>query len=269
MPHRNPVVLLLPGMSLNATIFPDLGMPTLAPEFNHFAPAAPGMAPYVEEVVALTRTPLWIEAPFRVAVAHSFGGMLALSWLLEDGEARVALDGLVLIGATAGPMFGAVRLRIPWWRSSALRVGVLPLLPAWNSVLLTRALQRLLDRGPPNGHPVDFGALPYHDDIRVGIAGWRATGWEARLAFRGAMEGFDVRARLGEIPVPTIVLHGEHDCYFTDATARTLAGGLPRGELRVIAGAGHVLPLTHGEDVRRAVDDLLRRAGYSAASSSV
>jgi len=256
-------------MSLNASVFPDLGLPSLAPDFSQFSPGAPGMAPYVEAVVALTETPVWEEAQYRVVVAHSFGGMLALSWLLDRPDLHDAVHGLVLVGTTAGPMFDAVRLRVAWWRAHELRIGIAPLLPLWNSEPLTRGLQRLLNRGTLDaGSPVNFRALPYRDDLRVGLAGWQATAWEARRAFRWAMQGFDVRARLGEIPVPAIVLHGDRDCYFSEASARELADGLPRGELRVIEDAGHVLPLTHGEAVDAAVNDLLHGAGYSAAASS-
>jgi len=201
-------------------------------------------------------------------VAHSFGGMLALSWLLAHPAVQADLQGLVLIGTTAGPMFESVRLRVAWWGARALRVGIAPLLPLWDSSWVTRGLHRALNRGKKGGHALDFRRLPHHDDIRVGLAGWRATGWEARRAFRSAMRNFDVRDRLGRIAVPAIVLHGDRDCYFTERNARALADGLPRGELRVIPGAGHVLPLTHGDAVHRAVDDLLRRAGYSVAAAS-
>jgi pimeloyl-ACP methyl ester carboxylesterase len=268
MSAQDATALLLPGMSLNATIFPDLGLPTLAPEFSHFAPAQPGMGPYVDAVCALTSSPRWNEARYHVVVAHSFGGMLALSWLLAHPEVRQDVHGLVLIGTTAGPMFDAVRLRLAWWHTRAFRIGVAPLLPLWDSALVTQGLHRLLNRDMRDAQPLDFQALPHHDDIRVGIAGWHATGWEARRAFRGAMRGFDVRRRLGEIDVPTLVLHGERDCYFTEANAAGLAAGLPRGALRVIPGAGHVLPLTHGDVVRRAVHDLLRDAGYAGGASA-
>jgi pimeloyl-ACP methyl ester carboxylesterase len=261
-------VLLLPGMSLNATIFPDLGLPVLAPEFAAYAPDAAGMAPYVERVQHLTTAPLWQEAQYRLVVAHSFGGMLALSWLLACPDVGARVHGLVLIGTTAGPMFDAVRLRIAWWRSRAWRVGVGPLLPLWDSPGVTRGLHRLLNRSASETRPVDFRALRHHDDIHVGLAGWYATDWRARRAFRNAMRGFDVRDRLGDVAVPTVVLHGEHDCYFTVASARDLAGRLPRGELRVVRGAGHVLSLTHGDAVRDAVRDLLDRAGYSAGRAA-
>lgn len=260
------VALLLPGMSLNATIFPDLPIPTLAPDFSRFAPDRPGMAPYVERVTAFAATPLWHEARIRVVVGHSFGGMLALAWLLEGAAPRV--DGLILAGTTAGPMFDAVRLRVAWWRGHDLRVGIRPFLPIWNNPRVTRGLHRLLNgRSRANG-PVDFRTLRHHGDIHVGLAGWQATDWTARRAFRGAMEGFDVRDRLGEIAVPAIVLHGAHDCYFTETNARTLAERLPSAELRVIPDGGHVFPLTHGPAVVGAVQDLLQAAGYSPPPAS-
>jgi pimeloyl-ACP methyl ester carboxylesterase len=261
------VALLLPGMSLNATIFPDLGLSSLTTDFSRFTPDEPGMGPYVEQVATLTASAPWQEAHYRVAVAHSFGGMLALSWLLAHPDAQRRLHGLVLIGTTAGPMFDAVRLRIAGWRSRSWRVRVGPLLPLWDSPRVTHGLHRLLNRRTLEPRPVDFRALPYHDDIRVGLAGWHATDWRARRAFRRAMRGFDVRDRLGEIAVPTVVLHGERDCYFTAASALEMADRLPRAELRIVAGAGHVLPLTHGDAVCGAVRDLLRDAGYSAPSA--
>jgi pimeloyl-ACP methyl ester carboxylesterase len=72
------------------------------------------------------------------------------------------------------------------------------------------------------------------------------------------MRGFDVRNRLSAISVPAIVLHGPRDVYFSLAVARELAGLLPQAELRVVPGAAHTLPLTHGAEVVRAVRDLLR-----------
>lgn len=252
------VAMMLPGMSLNATIFPELPFPTLSPRFSHFAPDTPGMAPYTAQLTALTEHPAWQEARARIVVGHSFGGMLALAWLLSRPAGALPVHGVVLIGTTAGPMFDAVRLRVAWWRSRALRIGIRPLLPFWNGKRVTRALHRLLNGTEGTNGTVDFQKLRHHDDIRVGLAGWQATGWEARRAFRGAMDGFDVRDRLGEIDVPAIVLHGGRDCYFPESTAQQLATGLGSAELRVIPDAGHVLPLTHGAAVTGAVTDLLR-----------
>jgi pimeloyl-ACP methyl ester carboxylesterase len=56
------------------------------------------------------------------------------------------------------------------------------------------------------------------------------------------------------------VLHGDRDTLFAVAEARRLAAGLPNAELRVVAGAAHALPLTHGAAVVSAVHELLRRS---------
>ena len=103
---------------------------------------------------------------------------------------------------------------------------------------------------------VDFRSLANRSDLALDVAGWRNTDWRAMRSYRTAMRGFDVRARLGEIPVPTIVLHGTEDGLFPLSVARDLAGRLPNAELRVVPGAAHGLPLTHGEEVQRALRDL-------------
>ena len=254
-------LLLLPGMSLNATLFPQFDFPIVAAEFNRTAPPPERrMEPYLERVDELAAQPTWAGATRRVIVGHSFGGMLALAWLLRHacaGPARA--DGLVLVSTTAGPMFDAVRVRLAGAGPLEWRVGIGPLLPLWNNATVTRGVKRLLAGGTLATTDVDFHRLGLRGDLAVGLAGWRNTDWDARRAYRAAMEGFDVRRRLHEIAVPTIVLHGTRDRLFPSATALGLAAGLPNAQLRIIEGAGHVLPLTHGNAVISAVGDLLSR----------
>jgi pimeloyl-ACP methyl ester carboxylesterase len=249
-------VLALPGMSLNATTFPDFPAPMLAPDFNRFAPPDHrGLATYLDVIDRLAEDPTWREAGRRVVVGHSFGGMVALGWWLRHlGKEPARVDGLVLIGTTAGPMFDAVRVRVGGLRTREWRVGAGPLVALWHKPAVTRGFKRLMSR---KTQTVDFRRLRHRGDLAVGLAGWRNTDWRARMAYRQAMDGFDVRARLSEIAVPTIVLHGTRDRLFALENARRLADGLPQAELRVIPGAGHVLPLTHGETVVGAVRDLI------------
>jgi pimeloyl-ACP methyl ester carboxylesterase len=252
-------LLLLPGMSLNATLFPRFDVPTVAAEFNRSAPPRERrMEPYLERVDELAAHPTWAGAARRIIVGHSFGGMLALAWLLRHacaGPARA--DGLVLVSTTAGPMFDAVRVRLAGAGQLEWRIGIGPLLPLWNSATVTRGVKRLLSGGTLATTDVDFQRLSLQGDLAVGLAGWRNTDWDARRAYRGAMEGFDVRHRLHDIVLPAIVLHGARDRLFPLGEARVLAAGLPQAELRIIQGAGHVLPLTHGDAVVAAVADLL------------
>src|SRR5688572_32538775 len=83
------VALLLPGMTLNATIFPAFPFPTITADFTRLvlgrngaspALAARRMGVYVDLLdEILTAEPAW-HAERRIVIAHSFGGMLALAW---------------------------------------------------------------------------------------------------------------------------------------------------------------------------------------------
>lgn len=260
------VALLLPGMTLNASIFPTLGMPAVAVDFTRLVVGADGwsaelaakrMAFYVERLAErLAGETTWMAARRRIVVAHSFGGFLALAWQLARATDPAAhIDGLVLIGTSAGPLYDAVRLRLFGGERRAVRVPVGPLMPLWNNAFITRALGEWSERRD-RVETVDFQTLPDRSDLAVGLAGWRNTDWRARRSYRFAMQGFDVRDRLGAIPVPTVVLHGTRDVYFPMDVARDLAGRLPHAELRVVPGAAHMLPLTHGAAVVAAVQSV-------------
>lgn len=261
---KREIGLLLPGMTLNASIFPDLDVPTIAVDFNELTLGQDGGG-VVDGRMDVYRRMLddflggkadW-GAERRFVIAHSFGGMLALHWLLTHGVAGVArIDGLLLIGTTAGRMFDVVRLRLGRLGGREHRMPVNYLMPMWNTRMVTRATKRAMTGGSLAAQRVDFRSLANRSDLALDVAGWRNTDWRAMRSYRTAMRGFDVRARLGEIPVPTIVLHGTEDGMFPLSVARDLAGRLPNAELRVVPGAAHGLPLTHGEEVQRALRDL-------------
>ncbi len=257
-PQRE-VALLLPGMTLNGSIFPALPIDTMSVDFTALdTPQTDGMRGYVRLLRnALNREGFW-ESSRRYVVAHSFGGMLTLSWLTEHTDELEKIDGLIFIGTTAGPMLDRARLRIVGLGSKALRVPVGPLLAAWDLPLITRCM-KALTTASLQARPVDFQRLPFKSDFWVDLAGWRNTHWQAMRSYRAAMRGFDVRSRLGGVDIPTIVLHGPRDSFFTHDVAHDLADGMPNAELRMVTGAAHLLPLTHGGEVVRALDDLRSR----------
>lgn len=239
-------------MALNATIFPAFGAASRTPDFAR-GPGHPGdgMAAYRAALDALVDTADWRTAGRRVVVAHSFGGMLALSWLLaHGGTGDPPIHGLVLISTTAGPMYQAAGLRLP----GGWRLPTAPLMPLWDSRLASVLAKAVLGLG--RQAQVDFLRYRGRSELAVGLAGWRLTTVAGRRAYRAAMLGFDVREQLGAIRVPAVVLHGTRDTYFDLEAARALASGL-RADLRVIAGARHVLPLSHPEVVQAAVTDLI------------
>jgi pimeloyl-ACP methyl ester carboxylesterase len=99
--------------------------------------------------------------------------------------------------------------------------------------------------------------LDAHPDAVERIVEWR-TGEDApRSVFEAhaaAVSGFDVADRLYEITRPALVIHGADDAVWPVSRGAALAEGLPRGEFREVADAGH---LVHVEASRRVNDDLL------------
>lgn len=258
-------VLLLPGMTMNGSIFGSLWDQSLSVQFNDLVLEPRGESPellsrrmayYVDLLEnRLGRWDGWAARP-RIVVGHSFGGMLALTWLAARGATLRTVDGLVLIATSAGPIYDAVSLRLLGLAGWELRLPVGPLIHTWNRPAVTRFVKRLASRGGLTAEPVDFQALRHRGDLAVDYAGWRHTDWRAMRSYRLAMEGFDLRHALPRIPLPTVVLHGTRDSLFPVQSAEVLASGLPNAELRVVEGAGHALPLTHPEAVRLAVQQV-------------
>jgi DNA-binding winged helix-turn-helix (wHTH) protein/pimeloyl-ACP methyl ester carboxylesterase len=67
---------------------------------------------------------------------------------------------------------------------------------------------------------------------------------ETAAALRDAIDRFDVRDILGEVPVPVLVLHAAEDSVHPVAQSRLIAARVPGAELRVLPGRNHV-PLPH------------------------
>ncbi len=163
-----------------------------------------GIEEYAQIVLALLDH--YATAP-TVLGGHSMGGAIALSCSLA---APGRLAGLALI-STGG------RLRVHPDLLSALSAS-------------------------------DEMPAPFRDAL---VAEGPADGMLARMAQPRpgvrhkdflACNAFDVLARLGEIRLPALVLVGSRDAYTPRKYAETLAQGL-QGELVVVEGAGHMLPL--------------------------
>ena len=71
----------------------------------------------------------------------------------------------------------------------------------------------------------------------------------------------DVRDRLGEITVPTLVLVGERDTETPLSYAEALAAGIPGTRLQIVPGAGHISSLEAPEAVNIALREHLDGMG--------
>lgn len=78
----------------------------------------------------------------------------------------------------------------------------------------------------------------------------------------GTLHAWDVRDRLGEIDVPTLVLCGRHD-EATPAIAQTLVDGIPGAQLHVFEHSSHLPHAEEPEAFRAVVDGFLTRVDGS------
>jgi pimeloyl-ACP methyl ester carboxylesterase len=69
------------------------------------------------------------------------------------------------------------------------------------------------------------------------------TPQQVTLADYEASLTFDVRDRLGEINVPTLIAVGEQDRITPPLLSRELHAGIPNSMFELQQGAGHMLPM--------------------------
>jgi pimeloyl-ACP methyl ester carboxylesterase len=102
------------------------------------------------------------------------------------------------------------------------------------------AVQALVRPLLRSGRPPDALAALVADQARRWGVARDDAGLRTVLTQLAAVGGHDTLARLPQIRVPTLVVHGERDPAVPVANARILAGAIPGARLEVLAGAGHV-----------------------------
>jgi len=156
-------------------------------------------------------------------VGLSMGGMVALQLALRHPQ---AVRSLVLCDTS--PAFGLDGTDPDAWRAARLA----PLDAGARVEDFAEPVLRAVMA--PDADPAAIRAA-VDSMLRVPVAGLRQA--------IAALPDHDVRARLGEIAVPTLVVVGELDEETPLAYAEALARGIPGARLEVIPGVGHYTPL--------------------------
>jgi proline iminopeptidase len=159
-------------------------------------------------------------------LGHSFGGIVALHFALAHPD---ALSHLILVCAPASDQFvDEVESALP-------------------DCLDEQALSELhsLQDSDPSDYVIRrslelLAPVYFHDPTRIWELGLDSVrfGPETQAVW-DSLEGFDLRPRLGEIRVPSLVIAGAHDRSFGMGEARELAEALPGGRLVVMENSGH------------------------------
>jgi pimeloyl-ACP methyl ester carboxylesterase len=198
----------------------NLVLPDLPGHGKSPLPGRDSIVTYAADVIALLDS-LGIER--AIFVGHSMGGGIALQVALDHAE-RAA--GLILVGTGAKLGVSPEILE----RLHVDQAGVAHLLAEWYWSAATPPERRALTVQYLLAQPVE---LLYNDYL--------------------ACNRFDVRERLPEIRVPTLIFAGTEDRMTSLKFGQYLQSHIADAELVVLEGAGHMMALEQPQRVAEAV----------------
>ena len=189
---------------------------------------------FTEELEAL-REQLGLERIHLLGT--SWGGMLALEHALAHGD---AVRSLVLSSTLASAEEWVAEVK-------RLRDAIDE---EDDEAVLAEFERRHFFRG--DSEPLEVARMREERSPQVYEAMWGLNEW----TMTGALGGWDVRPRLGELRMPTLVLRGAHDLS-TAAISKTLTDGIPHARAVVFAESSHTPVLEETERYLTVVRDFL------------
>jgi pimeloyl-ACP methyl ester carboxylesterase len=231
------------GDALGGTgaVVADAGYLAIAADLPGYG-RSPAVSPYDMAGLAAAVAALveWIGARRTVLLGHSMGGMVAQE-LVTRRSALV--HGLVLSGTS--PAFGKPGGE---WQQRFLAERLAPLDAGQGMPALAPGLARGM-------------AAPDADPLRVErCAALMATVPETTYrAALHAIVGFDRRADLARIAVPTLCIAGEHDRNAAPTVVQRMAQAIPGAEYVCLAGVGHLANMEAPAPFHAVLLDFLHR----------
>ncbi|HEY8432831.1 MAG TPA: alpha/beta fold hydrolase [Sandaracinaceae bacterium] len=223
---EGPPLVLVHGAGGNARVWAPFarelsGFDVLAPSLpGRAGSAGPACARAADAARALEALLEELGVRGAIVLGHSYGGAVAIELaLLSD---RVASLALVASGA---------RLRV---RASVLA-----------------AAEEAVRTGVPMSLELAFAAGTPREAIEAYERAAARTPPDAALADWRACDSFDRMGELGAIERPALVVGGALDALTPPKYQRYLAAHLPRAQLELVEGAGHMLPWERPRELAR------------------
>ena len=180
-----------------------------------------------------------MEAGPATLAGFSLGGGIALQVALDHPE---RVSALALLDTTAWPGPDAVARfagRAAAVETEGVEVLVQPAIERWFTAEFVAA----------QGETVRRYAAWIRENDAIGYA-----------AACRSLAALDLRARLGEIRCPTLVVVGDRDEATPVSMAEALAAGIAGATLRILGPAGHLVTEEHWADLNATLLDFLARA---------
>ena len=175
-----------------------------------------------------------------ILVGHSAGGTLAAQYAVDNKE---AIKALILISPAILSTGGS-----PSWLNWVFSIPQLDHLgPLLVSSIASSGMDLLNESW--------FNQALITDEVKAGyrepldVIGWEEGFWE----FNRAPRAFDVKDRLGEIQVPTLLITGDTDTVVATADTIALADLIKDSVLFVIPRSGHLAQEETPEDTMKAI----------------
>jgi pimeloyl-ACP methyl ester carboxylesterase len=236
-----PPLVFLHGIGMDAaTVSWRHALPELAADRTVYAPDLPGhgqsdkpdreyTTAYYLETVAAFLDALDVEAPALAGL--SMGGALALGHTLDGGTVeRLILVDSYGLGADA------------YWRTAASGILQTPLFGTilWQGVSSSKpairtGLRSMAATEPDRELVDDVAAVLDRETVRA-MRSWQ------RHEFQSSGFRTDYSGRLGEVSVPTLLVHGDEDPLLPPSWSRRAAATLSDSELEIVENCGHSPP---------------------------
>lgn len=189
-----------------------------------------------------------VNAPKPVLVGHSIGGMIVQQLLANSPDIA---GGVVL--AQTSPAFGKPDGD---WQKAFIDARLGPLDRGATIPDLASSIVDELIGDDPDPHGVEIARLCM---AAVPEATYRAT--------VRALMGFDQRARLAKIDVPTLVLSGSKDNNAPAPMMAKMVTYIPNARYVELAGVGHLANLERPDAFNAALDDFLSGCSFGRSAS--
>jgi proline iminopeptidase len=179
-----------------------------------------------------------------VLLGHSHGGFVAQAYALAHSD---RLRGLVLYDTspTTGPEWQKdVEANVQWFKDEPWFAEAQDGLAHETSATTDEEITTIFRHEMPlyfanwTAHAKEYE--PYRAAVRLSVAPGKATTDSSASSSVGVAPAFEVRDRLGEIRVPTLVIVGKRDFVTSEKFGRMIQAGIPRSRLLLLGHSGHM-----------------------------